>query len=142
VRVPLVVDSIYLRAHLHAELDWLPLDARDGGYASPMFPNLCGLQLSFAEPPELDLSLKLFGALDLAALPGVGYLLETVVCRGILCNLMGPTPAGLVRLPVLNDLYKAQMLAARDRNRATDSVDVSQVTPPPPPPPPPNPPSY
>ena len=111
--IPLVtVSGLHLNMVVRASLKLTDVDQRD--YA--MFPNLAKLAISLAERPELDLQLRLFGMVDLLALPGLSMIKGLIV--DFLCNMMGPQADGSLKpFEIMDDSCEKAAMHAIEQNR-------------------------
>ena len=111
--IPLVtISGLHLNMVVRTSLKLTDVDERD--YA--MFPNLAKLAISLAERPELDLQLRLFGMVDLLALPGLSMIKGLIV--DFLCNMMGPQADGSLKaFEIMDESFEKAAIHAIEQNR-------------------------
>ena len=87
----MTISRLHLALILRANGRFTDLDARDPF----LFPNLARLSLTLVARPELDLEVRLFGMLDILALPGLCWLKTLIV--DYICDKLGPQADGSLK---------------------------------------------
>eukprot|EP00960_Hanusia_phi_P070009 767215-Hanusia_phi.AAC.4 len=117
--VPISLKNMEISGNLRLELEWIELDARDGSFEYPSFPNLSGLKMFFTDVPCLAFSLWIADLLDIMTIPLLRIAFEKLVINKLICSdlKLGPTDLSSEKMEIISDVQKSLSLKERDRRR-------------------------